>query len=358
MSTKRQVPQIGQLDGLFILHPSFVGVADRLKFEIEFAKQLSEPPNFLITGPSGVGKTTLRKYLASQYPRTPDACQVDLGRGLYGVCDEIPAVSISLPKQPTANSIARLLLCELGDPRAKSGNGDELTERVTTYLRHCGSRVIFVDETQRAVDRDGVVRRHDIAELLKDLHEKAQVSICLFGLGRSKFLFDEEQLVRRWDNEIPLTPYRWADPNKANGISDDALSFMAVLQSYASELPISFHGDIDITKAETAQRFYFVTRGVIGYLKKLLIAATKVATYRQLSSISYQVLSQALAEAFMNAEYDPSAAGDPFVMHWDARMPPPLPDHTRLLERPSGSGRRGTRKERRHKAMGALTKAA
>lgn len=347
------------LDKLFILHPTFTKVVERLLFGINFGKELIEKPNFLITGPAGVGKTTLRKHLMSFFPRQIDGRKVQIGPGLEATCDDIPALSVMMLKQPTANSLARSLLAALGDPMPGRGDGSELTERVSHYLRHCGVQVLFIDEAQRAVDRDGVLRRYDIADFLKDIHELAGVSICLFGMGRTKHLFaHDEQIRRRWNNEIALAPYVWSDPTEAGQAAQEALTFMSILKSYSETLPIPLAGEVDVSLPETAQRFYFVTSGVIGFLKKLLIKATEVAMFEGLPEIRYRTLSRALADAFISSEFDVASSGDPFVPHWEARLPPPLPDHTRLLERSKKRRGGGTKRERKHRVVGALTRAA
>ena len=350
---------VAGLDKLFIMHPSFMEVVDRLLFGIDFAKELSEKPNFLITGPTGVGKTTLRKHLTALFPRQPDGRKAHIGHGLEATCDDIPALSVMMLKQPTANSLARSLLRELGDPAWKKGDGSELTYRVKHYLRMCGVQIVFIDEAQRSVDRDGVLRRYDIADFLKDIHELGGVSICLFGMGRTKHLFaHDEQTRRRWNNEIALAPYLWSDPTGNGAAAQDALAFMGVLKSYADTLPIPLAGEIDVSLPMTAQRFYFVTSGVIGFLKKLLIKATEIAMYRKLPEIGFTTLSRALAEAFISDEFNAANSGDPFVPHWEARLPPPLPDHTMLLERPKKGRGKGTQRDRKHKVVGALTLAA
>lgn len=347
-----------QLDSVFILHPMFMQVARILRKELDSANSKTRS-NYLVTGPSGVGKTTLQKHLLSLYPRTEDGRVLDLGHGLTATCDEVPALCIRLRSQPTAKIITRNLLAAIGDPRARHGGYEELAARLAHFVKQCGVRVIFIDEAQRAVDRDGVVRRHDIAELLKDLHDETGVSICLLGMGRTKALFeDDAQIARLWSNELPLAPYGWGDPAKRGRRGDEARIFMGILKAYADRLPVPLDVELNVSNPEIAQRFYFVTRGVIGYLKKLLIGATKVAESLGAGTIGYSILSEALSKEFLSFDIDPSLRVDPFVPQWEPCAPPPLPDHTKLLERPAERARRGAKRERRHRAIGALSRAA
>ncbi|TCR68176.1 TniB family NTP-binding protein [Bosea sp. BK604] len=344
-----------QLDKVFIMHPAYRSVMESICFKLEVRKNLSEKPNFFVSGPSGIGKSTLRKHLISKYPIRRNARTIELPIGGKAVCDEIPVIAVSLKGQPTVIAMIRQMLSKIGDPLFKKKEGKEdLEERLFHLLKVCGVRMVIVDEAQLIVDRDGIVRRFEIAEALKDLSERAQVSVCLLGMGRTRVIFEHDsQIARRWDEEIQLQPYDWGAIDEEDANVESRLNFLALLTVYRANMPVPLADEIDVEDRRTAMKFFYVSRGIIGLLKKLILEATEIACRANRSRIDNATLSEAFCRAFIK-ERRRDGLGNPFSSGWIEQLPPPLPDHSQLLL-PS-KGRRSSRNDRRRAANGALTK--
>ena len=198
---------LSEFDSIFIKHPAFDEVVSEVEEALALHGKIRETPNLYITGPSGIGKSTLKDKLRESHPRVPNSRKVKLSNGTEAICDYVPLVCVEMPSQPTVITLARQILKDIGDPDWDKGDRKSLTDRVELYVPACGVRGIVIDEAQRAVDRDGVVRREDLAEWLKERHNKLNVSFFLLGMGRVRYLFDhDDQIDRRWDEELPMAP--------------------------------------------------------------------------------------------------------------------------------------------------------
>ncbi|WP_201859372.1 ATP-binding protein [Microvirga soli] len=350
---------LGELDSIFIEHPAFEDVVEEVIATIGLHGKVREAPNLFITGPSGIGKTTLVTKIEENFPRVVDGRRVNLPGGLEAVCDSVPLLCIDMPSQPTPISVARVLLKHLGDEFWRKGGRDDLNTRLVLYTQACGVRGIVVDEAQRAVDRDGVVRREDLAEWLKEIHSQINVSFILLGMGRVRHLFDhDDQIDRRWDEEIQMPPYIWGkDPVKdTDPVPESRLFFLALLVAFKEESPLPYAPEIDVLDEDEAKKFYYASRGVVGLLKKLLSRAMWIATRDGDLIVSADLLRRGFDKAFRKEKLHEKLI-NPWGPEWDGRMPPPIRDHTLLIQ-PKRTRRGKKRKsERRAELTTALTKA-
>ncbi|MBM1170605.1 TniB family NTP-binding protein [Microvirga arabica] len=348
---------IGELDSIFVEHPAFQDVVDDVIATIGLHGKLREAPNLFITGPSGIGKTTLVEKVAESFPRVVNGRQVNLLSGIEAECDSVPLLCVDMPSQPTANSLARVLLEHLGDGFWRRGGRDDLNTRLVLYTRACGVRGIIIDEAQRAVDRDGVVRREDLAEWLKEIHSQINVSFILLGMGRVRHLFDhDDQIDRRWDEEIQMPPYLWGEDPKedTDPVPESRLFFIALLVAFKEQSPLPYAPEIDVLNEDEAKKFYYASRGVVGLLKKLLLRAMWIATRDGDEIVSADLLRRAFDKAFRKEKLHEKLI-NPWGLEWDGRMPPPVRDHT-LLNQPKRKGKK-KKSERRAELTTALTKA-
>ena len=342
---------------LFVPHVSFDEVMEEVEDVLRLHGRVTEAPNAFVTGPSGIGKTTMIKLLSAKNPRLIDACSFETPAGRV-TCDEIPLLVVVMPSQPTPNGLARVLLRQLGDPLWKRGDREELKVRLAIYAKACRVKGVVIDEAQRAVDRDGEVRTEDLAEFLKELHGILNISFLLFGMGRVRFLFDhDDQVDRRWNEELSIPPYAWGENDPETGAEPESrLCFIALLVAFAEASPLPFSAELDVENDDDCiRRFYYASRGVLGLLSKLLAACMSIADKFGEREITPDLLQRAFKKGFRKDKQHERLI-NPWGPEWDGRLPPALRDHTVPLRPKSKRTKKKNKKELRAELVDALTK--
>ncbi|WP_166351132.1 TniB family NTP-binding protein [Bradyrhizobium barranii] len=78
--------------------------------------------------------------------------------------DYVPVVCITIPEKISIKDIAGSILKELGDPYWNKGITAERTERIDRFLKYCETRALIFDESQRVLDRTGVITAQDFID--------------------------------------------------------------------------------------------------------------------------------------------------------------------------------------------------
>lgn len=348
----------------FVPHPRFDAAFEAVEEVMSYVGVEDEPPNLPITGPTGIGKTTLIRRLRAKHPVVPNGRRVETPGCPDAIADDVPLLAFEFPSQPTVISVGRCMLKQLGDPRWRRGDRDDITDRVDTLIRACGVRVALGDEAQRMVDRNGEVRRDDLADWFKERHASTGIALVFVGLGRLRHLIEkDDQIERRWDAEIRLDPYRWLDPEGDPAIDDQA-DFIGVVLALQNASPVPFADDLrldhekDAVVDSRALRFYYASWGVIGYVVKLVKAALRIVIG---SPASFPVIDLALLEKAYVTAFRVKQKGleNPFALGWQPfnrigkpNLPPPLKDDSVLL---TTKRRRQTKREKARALSTALT---
>ncbi len=345
---------VREFDREFVEHPTFMNVLDEMNDLVDAHGCKSEADNLCITGAPGAGKSTALRMLEAAHPREKDAVEIKTSAGI-AICDRIPILAIEMPGQPTPKKIARELLKALGDPFYKRGEREDLRDRVVHFAGRCGVKVIPIDEAQRAVDRDGEVRSEDIAEFMKELHGMMNVSFLLFGMGRIRRLLDfDEQIDRRWCSEKEILPYEWGgseiDPPQ------DRFNFMGILVALVENCPFPFADELDVMSYDCAKRFYYASRGLVGLLKKQLIAVVWDAVVHGEKHITRELLEFSYNRVFRTQKAHEILI-NPWGCDWSGQLPPALRHHSLLLASKQRRSSLKRKSARRTELVSALTKA-
>jgi len=322
---------LSNLESLYVEHPIFQKAVKEVEAALNLHGNASILPNLQISGVSGVGKTTLVEKIMGKYPSISNGRKFKLTSGFDAWCDEIPVLRVDMPVQPSVEALARAFLKAYGDPKHASGDKKSVEERLRIYIYASGTKAFLIDEAQRAVDRNGTIVKQELAFWLQDLHEKNYVSIIIVGLGRTNFLFDQDtQVERRWDSEIRMTPYQWGGGDVE---PESRLHFIALLIAFRDNFPIEWPDDLNLVDDDICLKFYYASRGVIGYLKKLLHRLLRIVVSENLTGISSAHFYMAFDLAFRK-EVRGGSLQNPFDLKWEPVLPPPLPDDTQLINLP------------------------
>ncbi|AWM85502.1 TniB family NTP-binding protein [Microvirga sp. 17 mud 1-3] len=346
-----------QLQTVFVAHPMFDDIMEEIEDVLALHGSADEVPCLQITGETGIGKTTLFKKLRARYPVVPDGLRTSLPSGLEQVVDYVPLLSFEMPSQPRVIPVARAMLKALGDPLWKKGRREDLEDRVDLYLKACGTVGILIDEAQRAVDRNGVLSAGDLIDWIKTRHSVSGVSFIMLGLPRMRVLVEEdEQFDRRWDNELTMDPYDWGADEVDE--PESRAYFIGLLVAFRDASPIPFAPEVDVLDDRVAKRFFYVCRGVIGRLKKLLLMAMRVAMRRsEPGHIDLALLEKAFDKAFRKDKAFEKLI-NPFGPEWNGQLPPKPRDDRSPIRRPRSKANQVKlrRSERNMAVTAALTK--
>lgn len=305
-----------------------------------------------ISGPPGVGKSTLRTKLRNEFRRIPNGRTSEM-LGSRVIADSVPLLQIEMPPNPTVRAVCHAIIEAYGGEIGLRVDEWRLTSLVLRFIEACGTGSILVDEAQRAVDRSGVVAGEHLLEWFKQLHGRAGVSLIFLGLGRLRYLFDQDsQLARRWNAEIRFQPYLWRDEQGQENIEEQN-RFISILAVYRDTFPFPF--SFDVEDEVTALRFYYASQGVFGGLKKLFREVLRVVSRAPQNRPT--VSMEALAEAFESAvRRHRQNLENPFLGSFSLKLPPKVEDDG-MMRPPAEERRRNKpRKQRNRDVINAFSK--
>jgi hypothetical protein len=268
----------------------------------------------LITGCSGVGKSTILHHYQTHFPRHAES----------GIT-KIPVLFVETPSSPTVKSLAQAILDSVGDPTSHRGTTTEKTARIYSYFERCGIEVLLLDEFHHFYYAATAVQYRNITDWLKGLMNNLKCLLVLSGLPEARDVVkSNSQLLRRFSTHIEIAPF----------ISDDEdswLEFRGLLQAFQGQVPLPF--DMPLHEANMARRVHIATGGRLDYVKKLLEGAVAVAIRANLPSIDLAVMAASFRERIwseVSTRQNPfhpesvlralNRAGEPFELDSHAHM--------------------------------------
>lgn len=306
--------QLEEFKNIRIEHTELVKVKERINETIFFGPYNTPAPCTVVSGPSGVGKTTLFDWLEHTYGSlSAERITLTLPRRLPITVVPRAYIWITLEENPTLDKLCTDILCLYGDPEYETGDIASKTRRIDIFAHHSGTIAWFVDECQRLADRDGVVASERILDWLRaradararrkfGFQDAKYIALFLFGLGRIEHLLTKDtQVERRYDAGLRLEAFTRKGESWEH--------FQEVLITFHDASPLPFSNDIRLDavgisrKGDLAEinlnfvRFHYATWGLIGRLAPLLHRALLIAHRGEgEKSISKQVLADAFAE--------------------------------------------------------------
>ena len=238
---------------------------------VEFKKQ---PDSILITGQSGMGKTTIFDHYLSKYPRSEH---------LEG--DLIPILATTLLDDKSPRGIPGHMLRDLGDYlEGKAGTRGELIDRLDTQINGTKVEAIFIDEFQNAIENgtDNII--WNTSELIKTLINLSGRPICLFGMPYSEqviqanpALISRFPLIHRIEEYDIETASEWLD----------------FLEEVDKQLP--FEVKANLSESDLGLRLMCAAGGNLGRLMKRIIRpAAKAAVKDGSKTLTHEHLFEAV----------------------------------------------------------------
>jgi len=277
---------------IYVEYPRFGNILQEIGKCHKSYRYNLDPDCLVIYGKSGVGKSTLFKRYATNYPR-----EVKKGNTY------VPVLYITIPVPATHHTMVKKLLSTMGDPIVERGSTANKTLRLYKYLRDCKTQLIILDELHNFIDKDYYhTVLQNVRDWLKVLLIDTGIPMVVMGLNEAQKIIDTDpQISRRFLRRITLEPFTL----KNESGQKEFISFLSALDSLLPLTKRSF-----LWADEMPQRILAATEGIVGFITALIRYTVELALDRGYDKLELELL----AETFDNYEIGVSKRENPFMV--------------------------------------------
>ena len=285
-------PRVSKFVNERIISPEAQKIMTALEHCRAFSKYGGEPQCMLLTGPSGVGKTSIIEKYLIQHPR----------RNVYEAT-EIPVLHVTLSEIKTTVSMYQQILHDLGHPRPFESNNElELRVQIKSLVKNCKVEMIIIDEFQQLIERKTNAILSDTANSLKRLIIEIKIPVVLVGMPYSTVILDtNSQLSSRFQHRHSIQPFRISKEK-------DRTSYYTFLSLLEKQMFLP--EESDLSKQDIASRLYMYCEGSCRKLRSLLDIAFEKTLISGESKISLARLAS--TASFIDSELDKDT--NPFLI--------------------------------------------
>lgn len=223
-----------------------------------YSQRNQKGKGLLITGPSGVGKSSILNHYCNFFPPVLEA-----------QFTRIPVLLVVTPSTPTVGSIAEAVLAAMKDPMAGRGTVEAKTTRIYQLFTICKVELLMIDEFQHFFYARSNHDFRRITDWLKNFIIETKVAVVLSGLPESEIVVKSNfQIERRFTSKCEITPFQIDSVEDFN-------EFRGLLSAFQKALPIAVATPLH--EANMARRFMVASNGLLDYVHKILEGAVSIA---------------------------------------------------------------------------------
>lgn len=266
-------------EDIFVPHPRITQPFREIRRRIDRVIQTGVSETFVVSAPTGSGKTTLINLLLQAQPYF-------LERQATGIC-------FSPPGKPTEKAMTMKLLQALDDPlRARRKNAEDAFQAGVDFCFEKNVRLICIDNFHDIVERRSTRGAREITNWVRNLHDKVSSVIVLLGAEAvEETTRANKQVLRRASSAARMDYFDIAS-------AMDLRAWATFIHAYLEKLPLE--NQIELRSAEFLMRMHAATAGIPGMVKALLKEALDIALAEKKESIDQQILQAAYSAMFVD----------------------------------------------------------
>lgn len=258
---------------LFIMTPDLRQLNDKIA-QVRAYRSFGQQRNFLLGGPSGMGKTTYLDWLClHEQPKI----ETDRNR--------LPVIKIDAPvSNHTPKPLFQRILLECGAAYTASDNEEVLLMRLMLYFQRCGVELLVVDEVEH-ITRPEIRRR-----LLEVSNLTRGIPMVCASCHPLRWIEGDPEVQGRWNDYFELQQYTGQRLRQL-------LAYLELLLPFPADSVLAdqqTRTDTEKTEAKdgTARLIEHWTGGILRDIMILILDASARAIQQGLPSLSASLLEE------------------------------------------------------------------
>jgi energy-coupling factor transporter ATP-binding protein EcfA2 len=282
-----------------IPHAQYKNAIDVITNSIETTRERGTPSCVLMTGESGVGKSSVCKHVEHILGPKKD----ELSK--LGMAATLPCLNCSIPAKPTIKTLAEEILGKLGTPMV--GHVGSLEYRIVQSLIYRNVKLCFFDEFHHLATKGAEKTQTTTCDWIKYLLNESGIPICLSGEEGYDVIIDaHRQLARRYPYRIALKPFPYSRRPDSE--------FRLVLSAFAEEMINlgEFNNYVYLSDERFASAIYMGCAGNMDGLRLILYGAFKCALLRADQTLLLEDFAQTIDNCCIPTRIEPRR--NPFLI--------------------------------------------
>ncbi len=261
---------------LFIMTPDLRRLNDKIA-KVRAYRSLGQQRNFLLGGPSGMGKSTYLDWFAFHHIPRVEAAST-----------HVPIIKIDAPvSNKSPKPLFQRMILECGMTYALSDNEEELLMKLILFLHRCRTELLVVDEVEH-ITRPAIRRR-----LLEVSNLTRGIPMVCASCHPLNWSAGDPEVAGRWNDYFELKQYTGTRLQQL-------LAFVELLLPFTQPSLLAMYtlpaGDkTDTTIAGPAALVERWTGGILRDIMMLIIDASTRAIERNLPALSPSLLEESWA---------------------------------------------------------------